>query len=199
MTPLVKICGVTTVADAELAATAGADLIGCVLAPDSPRHVEATRAREIAAAVAVPVVLVFRDASCDDILAACSAAGVQRVQLHGSRPPNLATLERHGISVRIAVAAEDADFERLPAATEARPLVLDVGRGGTGRTFDWSLLGDVAPPHTFVAGGITPENVGALLARAPHGIDLSTGVERAPGVKDGARLRALFAAIGAGR
>ena len=75
------------------------------------------------------------------------------------------------------------------------PVLLDVGAGGSGTPFDWRLLGRVAPPRLWIAGGITPANVRALLARAPFGIDVSSGVERAPGIKDARRLRALFAAI----
>jgi phosphoribosylanthranilate isomerase len=73
--------------------------------------------------------------------------------------------------------------------------VLDVAAGGSGRRFDWALLGGRAPYATFIAGGITPDNVGALLRHAPWGIDVSSGVESAPGVKDGGRLKALFASL----
>jgi phosphoribosylanthranilate isomerase len=76
------------------------------------------------------------------------------------------------------------------------PALLDVGGGGSGRSFDWDLLGTEAPPFTFVAGGIRPENVEALLEHRPYGIDLASGVESEPGVKDEEKLRELFDRIG---
>ncbi len=82
-----------------------------------------------------------------------------------------------------------------PPPTEAQPALLDVGGGGSGRCFDWTLLGERAPPATFIAGGIRPDNVRALLKYRPYGIDLASGVESAagvPGEKDEAKLRALF-------
>jgi phosphoribosylanthranilate isomerase len=76
--------------------------------------------------------------------------------------------------------------------TQDEPALLDVGGGGSGRTFDWDLLGGSAPGFTFIAGGIRPENVEELLRHQPYGIDLASGVETAPGVKDEKRLRTLF-------
>lgn len=83
-----------------------------------------------------------------------------------------------------------------PRPTRARPALLDVGGGGTGRGFDWTLLGARAPDATFVAGGIRPDNVRVLLKYRPYGIDLSSGVESSPGVKDPHKLRALFEEVG---
>jgi phosphoribosylanthranilate isomerase len=77
------------------------------------------------------------------------------------------------------------------------PVLLDIGAGGSGTPFDWRLLGRVAPPRLWIAGGITPENVDELLEHDPFGIDVSSGVEVAPGIKDARRLRKLFAAIDA--
>jgi phosphoribosylanthranilate isomerase len=88
--------------------------------------------------------------------------------------------------------------ELSPAPTDASPAVLDVGDGGSGTPFDWSLLAPRAPSATFIAGGVTPHNVSALLRYRPWGIDLSSGVERVPGEKDHGSLRLLFAAVAEG-
>ena len=84
-------------------------------------------------------------------------------------------------------------FDSEPS--KKRPALLDVGGGGSGRCFDWNLLGAEAPAFTFVAGGIRPENVESLLDHRPYGIDLSSGVESEPGVKDEGKLHRLFERI----
>jgi len=191
MMPRVKICGLTRVEDARLAQSLGADLLGCVLAADSPRRASLRQVAAIRARAAVPVVLVFRAPRFEAVIGACRATGVERVQLHGDIEFDPGALEHVGIRAYRAIAVERADLRRVRASAE-RPVVLDVGGGGTGRTFDWNRLGSLAPAHAFIAGGITPGNVGALLRHAPYGIDLASGVERRPGVVDPAQLRALF-------
>jgi phosphoribosylanthranilate isomerase len=108
-------------------------------------------------------------------------------------------LESEGLRV-LRVYGVDEDSRTLPARSiepnEARPALLDVSGGGTGRRFDWRLLGSQAPPFTFVAGGIRAENIEELLLQRPYGVDLSSGVERAPGVKDEEKLRRFFERIG---
>lgn len=190
--PFVKVCGLARGEDVELALRLGATHLGCVLAPDSPRAVDAARAGELLGDLPSEVVgvLVFRSADPDVVLRASERAGVRTVQLHGYPEAEARRLEARGLTV---LRAYDAGVG-LPSlrARADRLHVLDSRSGGTGRAFDWAVLAPRAPRFCFVAGGITPENVAALLAYEPWGVDVSSGVERAPGVKDEAKLRALF-------
>lgn len=196
----VKICGVRRVQDAELAVELGADFIGCVLAQDSPRRATLDEVREILESVGgrAQLVLVFRAASVHEIEDAVESTGVQRVQPHGADERTCSRLERRGVTVH-RVRSLSPGARRLPKLepepTEDRPALLDVGPGGSGTAFDWSLLAPRAPFATFIAGGISPENLAGLLAYRPYGIDLSSGVESSPGVpgvKDRDRLCRLF-------
>jgi phosphoribosylanthranilate isomerase len=198
MTAAIKICGLRRAADAELALQLGATHLGCVVAADSPRCATADEVRAVRAVAAggATFVLVCRGRR-DEVLAAAAAAGPDLVQWHGAAPADETALAAAGhrlLRVRTLAAGATA-LPPLPPATIASPLLLDVGRGGGGQQFDWNLLGTAAPAHVFIAGGITPANVGALLAHRPWGIDLSSGVESAPGRKDHAALRRLFAAL----
>jgi phosphoribosylanthranilate isomerase len=127
--------------------------------------------------------------------------GASAVQIHGASRAALARVRDAGlVAWKVIPLARGAT--RLPrplrtARVARSPVLLDVGAGGSGTPFYWRLLGRVAPPRLWIAGGITPVNVRALLVRTPFGIDVSSGVERAPGIKDARRLRALFAAIDA--
>lgn len=201
MKPRVKICGVTRVRDARLAVKLGASMIGCVMARDSKRRATPAKAAAIVRAVGrdVPVVLVFRTAEEDEVLAACRRAGAHTVQIHEATEPECSRLERRGLRV-IRVRPVPMGARRLPtikpAPKSGRIYLLDTPGGGTGIAFDWKMLGKKARPHVFIAGGVNPDNVGQLMKLKPFGIDLSSGVEASPGVKDAAKLRALFAAIG---
>ncbi len=195
-----KICGLTSVADAELAVGLGATHVGCVLVADSPRGIDVERAGSIAAAVGERAVrvLVFRAPDLAAVRAAAARTGVDWVQVHAVDPGFYSALERAGLrTLRVhAVAAGSRDLPPLsPAPSPAAPALLDVGQGGSGQRFDWAQLGERAPDATFIAGGIDPDNVTELLQHRPWGIDLSSGVEHEPGVKDPVRLRRLFAAI----
>ena len=201
MRPLVKICGLRRAEDAEVALELGADLLGCVLASDSPRCATLAEVAGIAAAAAgrAEVVLVFRRPAHDQVVTACRDTGVGRIQVHGVPAAAVDALEATGLCAHRVYAVGEAARQLPvfdPAPTPDRPAVLDVGTGGSGRTFDWRLLGARAPAATFVAGGITADNVATLLAHRPHGIDLSSGIEREPGVKDPDEMRRVFRTLG---
>ncbi|MEM7305081.1 MAG: phosphoribosylanthranilate isomerase [Planctomycetota bacterium] len=204
MRPLVKVCGLRRPADAELALELGARYLGCVLASDSPRCAtlaEAVQIRRLAASAKneAELVLVFRDSTPRQIVAAAQLSGARRVQLHGAREGTADAVREAGLLVH-PVQAVDRGADALPQPatppTREEPALLDVGAGGTGRRFPWRLLGGASPPATFIAGGIDPDNVNELLFHRPFGIDVSSGVEQLPGRKDPARLRGLFAAAG---
>jgi phosphoribosylanthranilate isomerase len=200
----VKICGITSEEDARLAAEAGADAVGFVLWPGSPRHVDAKTARRLADGLPPSVVRVgvFVDASRDELVRAADEAGLDLLQLHGSEPPEaLADLPRRVLKA-VRVGRDFAPHTALQYEGRAAGLLLDTHRdgtpGGTGETFDWALVREVRRRAGFVvlAGGMRPENVkAALQAVGPDGVDVSSGVEASPGRKDPARVRAFVDAV----
>lgn len=197
MKPFIKICGLTRPEDARLAVMLGATHIGAVRTDSSPRSVSPERAREIFAGAEgkAETVLVFKNIPLPRVIGDAKLAGARGVQLYDAHDGDVSAVESEGFRVyRVYGMEEDATgLPRLvPPPTAERPALLDVGGGGSGRRFDWSLLGERAPHATFIAGGIRPDNVGALLARRPYGIDLASGVESSPGLKDAEKLRAFF-------
>lgn len=191
--PLVKICGITREEDARLAVRLGADAVGLNFYVRSKRHCALDVARRIVEALPpnVLAVGVFVNAPREEISSVVAATGIQAVQLHGDeRPEACSGLPRPVIK---ALAVAGAESIALADAYPVDTVVLDsggAGYGGTGRRFDWSLLQRVRPRAQFlVAGGLTPDNVAeAVRAARPYGVDVASGVESAPGVKDPDRL-----------
>ena len=195
---LVKICGITRLGDAEAAVAAGAGAIGFIFWPQSPRFIDPHRARMIAAALPpfVTPVGVFVNQPIEYVNGVASLVRLGAVQLHGDETPDFAAAVSAPVMKAVAAGAEN-----LRAWPSRVRLLLDVhdpvARGGTGRTIDWSAAADLAAQRgILLAGGLTPDNVADAIARVrPFGIDVSSGVERAPGIKDHQRLRALFEAV----
>lgn len=209
----IKICGNTSLADAQLAAEAEADAVGFVFAP-SPRRVTPEQVAEIIAQLppALEKIGVFVDASFDEIASAVVACGLTGVQLHFDVPADLpAKLRaRFGPSLRIlrvvhfdaetteqkAVMAWDANVDAILVDSKTAKAI-----GGTGTAYDWALASDtlfqnanVREHHLVAAGGLTPENVAEAIATLrPWGVDVVSGVEAAPGRKDPAKVRAFIA------
>jgi phosphoribosylanthranilate isomerase len=200
----VKICGLTRLEDAELAVKLGADAVGFVLWPKSPRAVSVADAARLARALPpfVTRVGVFVNPSLDEAQEAVERIGLDVVQLHGDETP--AVFRALPARCVKAVTLESDDDVRAVAAwaPEIVPLV-DSGdpekRGGTGRVGDWSRAARVAFVRPIVlAGGLTAENVGAAIAATrPWAVDTSSGVESSPGVKSADRLTRFFAAVAA--
>jgi len=192
----VKICGVTRANDALAAVEAGANAIGFVFWPQSPRFVDPYRARAIAAQLPpfVTAVGLFVNQPAPYVNGVAGLVRLGAVQLHGDETPAFATTIMPPVIKALHVGAADA----WPLETT---LLLDahdpVKRGGTGRTIDWRAAAAVAARRrVLLAGGLNPENVADAIAQVrPFGVDVSSGVERAPGIKDHQRLRALFEAI----
>jgi phosphoribosylanthranilate isomerase len=199
---IVKICGVRTAADALLAAELGAWAVGFVFWPGSPRFIDPYRAREIAAVLPawVTPVGVFVDQPADYVAGVAALVRLGAVQLHGNEQSSAYRHLRHRIIKSVPVGA-DFDPEAVRALPECVTVLLDahdpVRKGGTGRTIDWTHAAAAAATRpVFLSGGLTPDNVRDAVAQVrPRGLDVSSGVERAPGVKDAAKLRALFSAI----
>jgi phosphoribosylanthranilate isomerase len=189
----VKICGVTRLEDALLAARLGADALGFNFWPRSKRYVSPAAAGEIVRTLPPGVVSfgVFVNPRRDEVLAALDASGVGMVQLHGDEPPALCV----SLPVPVVKAIRVSDGHSLAqlASYEVAAFLLDAPSaefGGSGRTFDWSLAVEVARElPVLLAGGLDPENVAeAVRTVRPIGVDVASGVEASPGVKDAAKL-----------
>jgi phosphoribosylanthranilate isomerase len=200
----VKVCGITRHEDAELAAELGAWALGFILWRSSPRAADPAAAAGIAAALRrrVQLVGVFVNATLDEIAQAAEALHLTHIQLHGDEGPAFCAeaARRSGCkvikAVRVAGPGDLQDLERFHTDfhlldTAARGL-----RGGSGATWDWALA---ARRHSgtpaILSGGLTAENVAAgIAAMAPYAVDVASGVEASPGVKDPEKLAAFMAA-----
>lgn len=196
----VKICGITTAEDARAAADAGADAVGCVLAP-SKRQVTLDRAREIVGVLPpfVARVAVLVDPSESEAREIASSGLFTHLQLHGNESPCfVAALGLPAVkAVRLCEAKDLADLEAFAEAAPEVSILVDGPAGGSGRVCDWNLARIAASCRPLVlAGGLTPENVAeAIRAVAPAAVDVSGGVELAPGRKDPARVQAFVRAV----
>ena len=198
---IVKICGITRPEDAERAVALGATAIGFIFWPSSPRRIGLEAARSIGRLVPASVlkVGVFVDAPAQELARTVDEAGLDAVQLHGSESPALV----RGLEARVikAVALGSPDADAQIAQWTGTTLLLDahdpVRHGGTGRVVDWDRAAGLASRHEVIlAGGLNPENVAEAVRRVrPAGIDVSSGVEQTPGVKDLVKLAALFDAL----
>lgn len=210
MTVHVKICGVTTPADATSAVLAGASAIGVNFVPSSVRCIDVARARAISDAVhrlsarapdgsKVIVVGVVANRSLDEMRALLRDAALDCLQLHGSEPNELLEpLLPHAYrAVRIATADDVAAAREVSGEYLLADAKVSGFLGGSGQTFDWSLVKELARErHLTLAGGLTPENVEAAIAEVhPYCVDVASGVESAPGVKDHDRVAAFIRAV----
>ena len=202
----IKICGVTEPANAAEVVAAGIDYLGLNFWPRSKRYLALERARAVALAARAcgPALLVgvFVDATVDEIEAVLAAVELDVVQLHGDEDPDLlaalAARTRRPLW-KVVSGAAPGDLSRWPADA----ILLDTpgpARGGTGETFDWQRAREVRGRHPdraiVLAGGLDPDNVGAAIAIvAPFAVDVASGVERAPGIKDPQRVAAFVAAV----
>jgi phosphoribosylanthranilate isomerase len=199
---LVKICGITRLEDAQAAVAAGANALGFVFWPDSPRFIDPYRARAIGRALPafVTTVGVFVNQPSEFIAGVASLVPLGAVQLHGDEPAAWAPeIGRPVIkALTLDVASRAGQLASWPAGVT---ILLDahdpVRRGGTGRAVDWTAAASIASQRRIIlAGGLTPENIGEAIDRVrPFGVDVSSGVERSPGVKDHGRIGALFSAL----
>jgi phosphoribosylanthranilate isomerase len=203
---LVKICGIRTLEDARFAVDTGADALGFVFWYMSPRRIDPAGAAEIAAELPASVlrVGVFVDAPREELERVSDEVGLDVLQLHGEEPPEaLAGLSRPALKA-VRVGPRFTADEALRYSKSAAGIVVDTRLpgetqlpGGTGVPFDWSLVADLAEqvPFLMLAGGLSPANVASAVREVrPHGVDVSSGVERMPGRKDPAKVKAFIAA-----
>ncbi len=204
--PRIKICGITRPEDGEQAVEAGAWAIGMVFWPRSPRAVSLGEAAEVAAPLRrrAELVGVFVNATLDEVVGTAEAVGLTWVQLHGDEGPSFceAVARRAGVKVmKAARVRARADVQAIDAFRNVDAHLLDAHvedePGGTGERFDWRLATERRCSVPLVlAGGLTAANVAAGIAQtAPWAVDVSTGVEAAPGRKDPAKVEAFVAAV----
>lgn len=193
----VKICGITRLEDAQAAADLGASYVGFVFWSDSPRAVSIAQVKKIVGKLpkTVTPVGVFVNPSRDEINQAATA-GIKIAQIHGDATPGGLRDVEVIRAVHLAVGARD----EIEPYVDDRKILLDahdpVRHGGTGRTIDWSRARIVARKRqVFLAGGLTPDNVKQAIAEVqPYAVDVSSGVEAKPGIKDHELLRRFLAA-----
>lgn len=194
----VKICGITRIEDGLAAAHAGADAIGLVFAPASPRRVTPEQAATIAAALPpfVSSVALFVDPGAEQVRAVLQRFRPDLLQFHGDEPPAFCAAFGLPYLKAVRVRPETDLLQYASTYAGARGLLLDAyhpeSHGGTGQRFDWDLIPRHLPRPIVLAGGLDPDNVAAAVSRVrPWAVDVSSGVEIAKGIKD-ANLVARF-------
>jgi len=197
-----KICGITRVEDALVAAHAGADAIGLVFYPRSPRAVTVLQAREIINALPpfVTTVGLFVNATACEINETLDAVALDLLQFHGDETPEECARYGHPYIKALRVRPGDDIAEACRRYKGASGLLLDAFvegvPGGTGLAFDWGLVPAELDKPIILAGGLTPENVSEAIEQVrPYGVDVSGGVERSKGIKDARRVEAFVKAV----
>jgi phosphoribosylanthranilate isomerase len=202
MSTQVKICGITSLADAQAAVEAGADALGFVFYNNSPRYMTIPAVAGIfkESPLHIMRVGVFVNAQVDFVFRAVAECGLSLLQFHGDEPPEFCT--QFGVMSMKAFRIRNVEsLKELPKyPTDA--WLLDSGSsenpGGTGEKFNWDLAVEAQKfgRPVFLAGGLTPENVADAVRRVkPFGVDVSSGVERLPGKKDHAKVQAFIRAV----
>ncbi|WP_034990905.1 phosphoribosylanthranilate isomerase [Beijerinckia mobilis] len=209
MSTLIKICGLQTEDSLDVALRHGADMVGFVFFAKSPRHVSLDCARQLGARVNGRALKVLLTVNADDALLAAAIAALdpEILQLHGQETPErIASIRaRFGLPVMKALAIGSyTDLVQIPLFDavadlllfDAKPASSEASPGGNGVAFDWSLLRRIETRKPWLlAGGLTPSNVaGAIGKTRAHGVDVSSGVESAPGVKDVGKIAAFIEA-----
>ena len=198
----VKICGITRIEDAAAVVRYGADALGLVFYPQSPRYIDTTRAREIAESVApfVTVVGLFVNADPAGIRQVMETVPVGLLQFHGDETNDLC--KSFGLPFIKSIAMHDgmdagSRIERYP---DAAGFLLDAwqpqSHGGGGETFDWKAIPESFPAPLILAGGLTPGNVTTAITMArPYAVDVSSGVELAKGIKSADKIAAFMQGV----
>lgn len=195
-----KVCGLTSIADAKAAYNAGATYGGLIFILTSPRGVTYKIAKEIAGSAPLKFIGVFQNDDIDAILFIVKEVGLHAIQLHGNEPQHYIDELRMKLpaDVQIIKAVNiQKDATELPAMNynHVDHYLLDGKKGGSGEPFDWRLLQGLDLSNLFLAGGISSENIEDALRYQPLGVDINSGVESAPGIKDAAKLARIFQQI----
>ena len=202
MPTAVKICGVSRIEDALAAARSGAHAIGLVFYRPSPRYVIPVQARDIIRALPpfVAAVGLFVDASAAEVRETIAVAPVGLLQFHGSETPEFCRQFGLPYMKAVRVRAETDLLQYARDFQDAKALLLDAyvegAHGGTGQSFDWSVIPRTLTLPVVLSGGLNVRNVvGAIQQVRPWAVDVSSGVESAPGIKDAAKIAAFIAGV----
>jgi phosphoribosylanthranilate isomerase len=194
----VKICGITNYEDAAAAMEMGADLLGFNFYQQSPRYIEPARAAEIVKRLPafIDVSGVFVNSTLEEIREIAGLCQLDWIQLHGDENTDFCKwLAYDSVKTMKALRVKDADDLQRVDSYFTDAVLLDAYNptkyGGTGLTFDWNIIGNIAK-RVFLAGGITPDNAAAAVGLGVYGIDVCSGVEARPGKKDRKKMKALF-------
>ena len=192
---LIKICGLTNSEDAEAAVAAGADFVGFVFRPGTPRAVDPGAAGWIHEITGAEKVGVFLDSPIETVVRVRDFLGLDWIQLHGEEPDSFMEVLGEKVIRRVKVETE-VDWDRVAHLAERCLPLFDPG-AGDGATWAWEVLRERLPGVRFgLAGGLTPDNVAdAVRTVRPHLVDVSSGVESEPGIKDNAKIRAFVDAV----
>jgi phosphoribosylanthranilate isomerase len=198
----IKICGITRIEDALVCAQAGADAIGLVFYPPSPRHVATSQAAAIARALPpfVTTVGLFVNPAAEQVKSVLNEVHLDVLQFHGDEPPEFcasfgvpylkAIRVKAGMDlVQCAIRYQEAQGLLLDAYVEGTP-------GGTGQSFDWKLIPAELPLPVILSGGLEPANIAdAIRSVRPWAVDVSSGVEAVKGIKDAAKIAAFIEGV----
>lgn len=189
-----KVCGLTRPEDARAAYEAGALYGGLIFAEGSPRQLDRAQAQQVVAGAPLRYVGVFRNAAISDIVTHVEALKLAAVQLHGDEDRNFVAQLRAALPAQVAIWKALSVTSALPARDwpHVDRYVFDNGQGGSGARFDWSLLQDQDLANVLLAGGLGADNCVEAARLGCAGLDFNSGVESAPGIKDPAKIAAVF-------
>jgi len=189
-----KVCGLTRSQDAQAAFESGAVYGGLIFVPSSPRYVNEAQARDVINSAPLSYVGVFRDTELADVVAKAESLKLVAVQLHGSEDQAYIDALRAALPENVQIWKALSVKETLPARTlnHVDKYVFDNGQGGTGQSFDWSLLNGQDLSNVLLAGGLSPDNCVAAAKSGCAGLDFNSGVESEPGIKDAGKLASVF-------
>ena len=198
----IKICGITNTEDAHAAADLGADALGFIFVPNTPRYVELKTAERIISDLPpfITTVGVFADASIETVSETIQFCGLRAAQLHGSETPDYCNRVRESCRVPIVKAFRVKDRHSLSRISEYKvsAYLLDTyvkgKKGGTGETFNWDMAKEAKEyGRIIMAGGLTPQNVAQAIRHVePYAVDVGSGVEASPGRKNHAKIKAFI-------
>ncbi|MNR77965.1 N-(5'-phosphoribosyl)anthranilate isomerase [compost metagenome] len=208
----IKICGLTRPQDVQSAIEAGADAVGFVFYPKSPRYIAAAAAGQLIAQIPpfVTAVGLFVNPTLEEVQALIAQSPISLLQFHGDETPELCAAIAQAVqrpfirAIRVKEGMQPADLLKYEsdyraASTLFTGLLLDTytdSYGGSGKGFDWSLIPENIAPRVVLSGGLSAQNAtDAVLGVRPYAVDISSGVEQDKGIKDAAKIRAFIAAV----
>ena len=195
----IKICGITNLEDARAAVDMGADLLGFNFYPPSPRYLAIDKALEILDEIPtfVDTAGIFVNPTIDQIREITEQGFLNWIQLHGDETPKFCdSLSDYHVKIMKAIRIKSSEDMKMMYEYSTDAILLDAFNtklyGGTGHSFDWNFIGEMYTRRIFLAGGITPDNAALAVETGLYGIDVCSGIESSPGIKDHEKMKQLF-------